>query len=178
MLADMVAAAIVENRGHRRVEFFCARVCRLAYSDYSAVLQRYSASLVREQADGVLSSAAVPRAGLWPATPPLCRCAEYTIDQLLHKRGWRSTDVPQLNQYAALATMVGETPLYPNQTSTQLWRLVCTAQRHKGGGRRPGDSRGAVHTKCQGEHRDTSEQQAPERAQKSVPSALQGTNSD
>jgi hypothetical protein len=39
-------------------------------------------SLVRELADGVLSSAAVPHGGLWPPIPPLCRCAEYTIDQL------------------------------------------------------------------------------------------------
>jgi hypothetical protein len=42
--------------------------------------------LVREQVGGVLSSAAVPRGGLWPPTPPLCRCAEYTADQLL--RPW------------------------------------------------------------------------------------------
>jgi hypothetical protein len=37
---------------------------------------------VREQADGVLSSAAVLRGGLWPPTPPLCRCAEYAVDPL------------------------------------------------------------------------------------------------
>jgi hypothetical protein len=42
--------------------------------------------LVRELADGVLSSAAVPRCGLGPLPPPLCRCAEYTADQLL--RTW------------------------------------------------------------------------------------------
>ncbi len=42
--------------------------------------------LVREQVDGVLSSAAVPRGGLGPPPPPLCRCAEYTADLLL--RPW------------------------------------------------------------------------------------------
>jgi hypothetical protein len=91
-------------------------------------------SVSRDQADGALSSAAVPRGGLWPPTPPLCRCAKCTADQIL-RRGRRSTAV------------------LPNHPSTQPWHLVCTAQRHKGGGRRPGDSRGAVHTKCQGEHR-------------------------
>jgi hypothetical protein len=40
-------------------------------------------SFVLERADGVLSYAAVPRAGLGPATPPLCRYAEYTADPLL-----------------------------------------------------------------------------------------------
>jgi hypothetical protein len=40
-----------------------------------------------------------------------------------------------------------------NHSLTQLWHLVCTAQRHQGGGRRPGDSRGAVHAKRQSEHR-------------------------
>jgi hypothetical protein len=39
-------------------------------------------SFVRELADGVLSSAAVLRCGLGPLPPPLCRCAEYTADQL------------------------------------------------------------------------------------------------
>ncbi len=45
--------------------------------------QRCYFSFVREQVGGVLSYAAVPRAGLGPATPPLCRYAEYTIDPLL-----------------------------------------------------------------------------------------------
>jgi hypothetical protein len=39
-------------------------------------------SLVQEQAGGALSYAAVPRVGLWPDAPPLCRYAEYTADQL------------------------------------------------------------------------------------------------
>jgi hypothetical protein len=39
--------------------------------------------LVRDLAGGVLSYAAVLRGGLGPPTPPLCRCAEYTADQLL-----------------------------------------------------------------------------------------------
>jgi hypothetical protein len=38
---------------------------------------------VRDQVGGALSSAAVPRAGLGPATPPLCRCAECTTDLIL-----------------------------------------------------------------------------------------------
>ena len=43
---------------------------------------KHCVSLVRELADGVLSSAAVPRGGLGSPPPPLCRCAEYTADQL------------------------------------------------------------------------------------------------
>ena len=39
--------------------------------------------LVREQADGVLSFAAVLRGCLGQPTPPLCRYAEYTADPLL-----------------------------------------------------------------------------------------------
>ena len=38
---------------------------------------------VRELAGGVLSNKAVLHGGLWPPTPPLCRCAEYTACQLL-----------------------------------------------------------------------------------------------
>ncbi len=41
------------------------------------------ATFVRELADGVLSFAAVLRGCLGQPTPPLCRCAEYTADQLL-----------------------------------------------------------------------------------------------
>jgi hypothetical protein len=40
----------------------------------------------RDQAGGVLTSAAVPRAGLGPATPPLCRCGEHTAG--LIQRWW------------------------------------------------------------------------------------------
>jgi hypothetical protein len=47
----------------------------------------------------------------------------------------------------------GEFCLEAGRRRTQLWRLVCTAQQHKGGGRRPGDSRGPVHAKRQSEHR-------------------------
>jgi hypothetical protein len=35
-------------------------------------------TFVRDQDDGALSSAAVPRFGLWPDAPPLCRYAERT----------------------------------------------------------------------------------------------------
>ena len=38
---------------------------------------------VWDPADGVLSCAAVPRVGLWPTAPPLCRYAEYTADLIL-----------------------------------------------------------------------------------------------
>ncbi len=41
---------------------------------------------VWDQAGGVLSYAAVPRVGLWPTAPPLCRYAEYTADLILE--GW------------------------------------------------------------------------------------------
>ncbi len=44
-------------------------------------------SFVREQVCGVLSYAAVPRGGLGPPTPPLCRYDEYTADLLL--RQWQ-----------------------------------------------------------------------------------------
>jgi hypothetical protein len=44
-------------------------------------------AFVRDQVGGVLSSAAVPRCGLGPLPPPLCRCAEYTADLIL--RAWR-----------------------------------------------------------------------------------------
>jgi hypothetical protein len=98
-------------------------------------------SLVRELAGGVLSCAAVLRGGLGPPTPPLCRYAEYTACQLLHT--WSPIH-----------------RCYPNQLFTQPWRLVCTAQRHKGGARRAEDSRGAVHAKCQGVHRVDFEEHA------------------
>ena len=40
----------------------------------------------RDQAGGVLSFAAVPRGGLGPLPPPLCRCAEHTTG-LVQSRG-------------------------------------------------------------------------------------------
>ncbi len=77
-------------------------------------LERGQAGLVRDQADGALSSAAVPRCGLGPLPPPLCRCAERTADLIL--RPWWT--VNRLNR---------------NHSPTQPWRLAWTAQRHKGG---------------------------------------------
>jgi hypothetical protein len=50
---------------------------------YAIRLAALLLSFVREQADGVLSCAAVPRGGLWPPTPPLCRYAEYTADLIM-----------------------------------------------------------------------------------------------
>ena len=70
--------------------------------------------------------------------------------------GERSTGVPQpirpANTEPEACEVVDDPPLRPNHTTTQLWRLVCTAQRHQGGARRAGDSREAVHTMCQSEH--------------------------
>jgi hypothetical protein len=43
----------------------------------------YVRALVRDQAGGALSYAAVPRVGLGPTTPPLCRYAECTTDLIL-----------------------------------------------------------------------------------------------
>jgi hypothetical protein len=40
-------------------------------------------TFVLDQVGGALSYAAVPRAGLGPATPPLCRYAECTTDLIL-----------------------------------------------------------------------------------------------
>jgi hypothetical protein len=39
----------------------------------------------RDTADGALSSAAVPRCGLGPLPPPLCRYAECTADSVLRQ---------------------------------------------------------------------------------------------
>jgi hypothetical protein len=49
----------------------------------SFVRELRSLGFVRYQAGGALSYAAVPRAGLGPATPPLCRYAECTTDLIL-----------------------------------------------------------------------------------------------
>jgi hypothetical protein len=54
-------------------------------------------SLVQELADGVLNSAAVLRGCLGQPTPPLCRCAEYTADQL--SRVWRVFHCMRLDSY-------------------------------------------------------------------------------
>jgi hypothetical protein len=43
----------------------------------SAAESHCADALGRDLGDAVLSSAAVPRVGLWPTAPPLCRCAEY-----------------------------------------------------------------------------------------------------
>ncbi len=74
----------------------------------------FRASLVRNQADGALSSAAVLRVGLGPTTPPLCRYAKCTVVLIL--RPWWT--VKRFNR---------------NHSSSQLWRLAWTAQWHKGG---------------------------------------------
>jgi hypothetical protein len=104
---------------------------------------------VRDQVGGALSSAAVPRVCLGQTAPPLCRCAKCTTDLIL--RVWWACLLTRIDLKRRERTLQ-EFDRAPYPTGTQAWRLVCTAQRHKGGGRRPGDSRGAVHTKCQGEH--------------------------
>jgi hypothetical protein len=102
---------------------------------------------VREPAGGALSSAAVPRAGLWPAAPPLCRCVKCTTNRFL--TAWRV-----LYGNGRLCSCLVSRPrsLIASLPCSQPWRLACTAQRHKGGARRAGDSCGAVHAKCQGVH--------------------------
>jgi hypothetical protein len=47
---------------------------------------RLSLAFVRDQADGALSYAAVPRVCLGQTTPPLCRYAKCTADLIL--RAW------------------------------------------------------------------------------------------
>ena len=44
---------------------------------------------LEDQADAALSSAAVPRVGLGPTTPPLCRCAERHADLIASSCGVR-----------------------------------------------------------------------------------------
>ena len=132
MLADMVAAAIVENRGLPWVAVvpsgtgrWATWLLRKGTKSCTTAGRRCYFSFVREQADGVLSSAAVPRAGLWPATPPLCRCAEYTADQLLRKRLAIYRVAPNIPA-CSFCEVGGDQLMCPNQTSTQPWRLVCT----------------------------------------------------
>ena len=50
---------------------------------FAAVIGDFFLRCVQEQVDGLLSFAAVLRGCLEQPTPPLCRCAEYTADQLL-----------------------------------------------------------------------------------------------
>jgi hypothetical protein len=61
------------------------------------------ASLVPDQADGALSSAAVLRVGLGPTTPPLCRYAKCTAD--LISPVWRA-----FSRCAPTKTDTGNTP--------------------------------------------------------------------
>ena len=49
----------------------------------AAVIGDFFLRCVQEPVDGLLSFAAVLRGCLGQPTPPLCRCAEYTADQLL-----------------------------------------------------------------------------------------------
>jgi hypothetical protein len=125
---------------------------------------------VRELAGGALSSAAVPRCGLGPLPPPLCRCAKCTTDQLfpawqVHHCSAPSRTLQRHHRTTPNHKLQRHHRITPNHTRSQSWRLVCTAQRHKGGGRRPGDSRGAVHTKCQGVHRTVARSPTFERKQ-------------
>jgi hypothetical protein len=55
----------------------------------------------RDQVGGALSFAAVPRVGLGPTTPPLCRCAERITD-LIQAR-WQVLDSYAPTMPAALA---------------------------------------------------------------------------
>jgi hypothetical protein len=86
------------------------------------------AGSVLDTADGALSSAAVPRAGLGPATPPLCRCAECTADSVLSMR-------LAIKRLATRQITRPVTRLVPRPVTTfePPRRLGCLAQRHKGG---------------------------------------------
>ena len=106
-------------------------------------------SNVRSQVGGALSYAAVPRAGLGPATPPLCRFAECTTDPLLP--AWEGFQLAMKSFHRRLQMDAGA--MASHTSYSQPWRLVGTAQRHKGGARRAGDSRAAVPAKRYGGHR-------------------------
>jgi hypothetical protein len=63
-------------------------------------------TMVRDTADGALSCAAVPRCGLGPLPPPLCRCAECTADSVL--RNW-----PVIKRRNPISPHLGEHSLTP-----------------------------------------------------------------
>jgi hypothetical protein len=123
-------------------------------------------AVVRDQVGGALSSAAVPRVCLGQTALPLCRCAKCITDLIL--RVWWACLLTRIDLKRRASTLQ-EFDRAPYPTITQPWHLVCTAQRHKGGGRRPGDSRGAVHTKCQGEHSQVHGRTTPQRQKPSIP---------
>jgi hypothetical protein len=86
----------------------------------AAFVRSLRVAFVRDQVGGALSSAAVPRGGLGPLPPPLCRCAECTTDLIL--QGWwafhRCTDVILLvwrvfhrHCRHSLSSMAGLSPL-------------------------------------------------------------------
>jgi hypothetical protein len=65
-----------------------------------------SPSSVVERADGALSFAAVLRGGLGPLPPPLCRCAECTIDPL--SPAWRA-----FHRHCRLSSTAASRPCSP-----------------------------------------------------------------
>jgi hypothetical protein len=105
-------------------------------------------SSVRDRVGGAHSCAAVLRGGLGPPTPPLCRYAECTTDPILP--AWKMFKRSIKTSHRCLQIGACAPASYP--TYSQPWRLVGTAQRHKGGARRAGDSRAAVPTERHGGH--------------------------
>ncbi len=113
---------------------------------------RRALSFVRDHAGGVLSSAAVPRVCLGQTAPPLCRCAEYTTGLIL--QAWwvlhrqyrhrlsRVVGVPASVQTRSFQRGVSCTTARPPSSPPR--RLVCTAQRHKGGAVGPRPTRGTA----------------------------------
>jgi hypothetical protein len=116
----------------------------------TALLSRATTS--RYQAAAALSSAAVPRVGLGPTTPPLCRCAERTTDLIL-----------QAPRAIPSPFIIPAPPVIPAKAGIQSCRTPTlfaapalgvsgvAASRKEAVGR--GDSRVATHPKCRGVHR-------------------------
>ena len=60
----------------------------------------------RDQAGGVLSFAAVPRGGLGPLPPPLCRCAVHTKRPGSERGGRAAVQYPQCWQIVSALAVV------------------------------------------------------------------------
>ena len=87
----------------------------------------------------MLGSAAVLRGGLWPPTPPLCRCAKHP------KRLGGSEVVTGLGTSLVTGLVIGlaASRLIANRTYRTL-SAVHSAQRHKGGAAGPRPARGTA----------------------------------
>ena len=74
--------------------------------------------LSRDQAGGALSSAAVPRVGLGPTTPPLCRCAKRATDLTLPTLRVFDRSTPTLFAASALGVQNPSVARIPNRAIT------------------------------------------------------------